>query len=84
MGALTDHANITVQPNFVRNKRLIIAILFATIIAGVFWSQSRVPALNEKAQMGLRTSFSSIAFDIVLPIADDQSAIERVVRSTVN
>jgi len=67
-----------------RNKRLIFALLFALVIAAVFWSQSRVPALNEKAQMGLRTSFSSIAFDILLPVVDAQPVIERVAKTTVN
>jgi len=66
------------------NKRLVVALFFAVIIAVVFWSQSRVPALNEKAQMGLRTNVSSIAFDILLPVADDQPVVERVARSTVN
>ncbi len=72
------------RPPASRNKRLVIAIAFAIVIAAIFWSQSRVPALNEKAQMGLRTNFSSIAFDIVLPVSDDQPAIERIARSTVN
>lgn len=67
-----------------RNKRLVIALIIAIFIAAVFWSQSRVPALNEKAQMGLRTNFSSIAFDILLPVTQAQSAPERVGRTTVN
>jgi len=77
-------AKTTVQPNLLRNKRLIVALLFAVVIAAVFWSQSRVPALNEKAQMGLRTNFSSIAFDILLPVADHQPVVERVAKTTVN
>jgi len=77
-------ADIEAKPALLRNKRLIIALLFAVAIAAIFWSLSRVPALNEKAQMGLRTNISSIAFDIVLPVADDQPIIERVARSTVN
>ena len=67
-----------------RNKRLIIALIIAVFIAVVFWSQSRIPALNEKAQMGLRTNFSSIAFDILLPVTPDQPAAERVAKTTVN
>jgi len=77
-------AKTTVQPNLLRNKRLIVALLFAVVIAAVFWSQSRVPALNEKAQMGLRTNFSSIAFDILLPVADHQPVVERIAKTTVN
>ena len=77
-------AKTEVQPNFLRNKRLIVALLFAIVTAAVFWSQSRVPALNEKAQMGLRTNFSSIAFDILLPVTDHQPVVERIAKSTVN
>ncbi len=72
------------QANLFRNKRLIVALIIAVFIAVVFWSQSRIPALNEKAQMGLRTNFSSIAFDILLPVTQDQPAAERVVKTTVN
>jgi uncharacterized membrane protein YraQ (UPF0718 family) len=67
-----------------RNKRLIAATVIAAIIAGIFWSQSRIPALNEKAQMGLRTNFGEIAFDIVLPVTAEQVLVERVLRSSVN
>ncbi len=34
--------------------------------------------------MGLRTNFSSIAFDILLPVADQQPVAERVAKTTVN
>lgn len=67
-----------------RNKRLIIALIIAVFIAVVFWTQSRVPALNEKAQMGLRTNFSTIAFDILLPVSQDQAVPARIARTTVN
>ncbi len=67
-----------------RNKRLAIALLLAVVIAAIFWSQSRVPALNEKAQKGVRTNFSSIAFDIVYPVTSEQPVAERVMKSTIN
>lgn len=67
-----------------RNKRLIVALVIAVLIAAVFWSQSRIPALTEKAQMGLRTNFSSIAFDILIPVAANEPAAERVAKTTVN
>jgi len=34
--------------------------------------------------MGLRTNFSSIAFDILLPVTDQQPVAERVAKTTVN
>ncbi len=67
-----------------KDKRLIVSLFLIGLIAAVFWSQSRVPALSEKAQMGLRTDFGAIAFDIVLPVTPDQPVVERVGRSSVN
>ncbi len=67
-----------------QNKRTFAALMFTIIIAIVFWSQSRIPALNEKAQMGLRTNFGELAFEIVLPVTQDQALLERVVRSSIN
>lgn len=81
---MIEQIDIKTTPALHRNKRFIVALLLAIIVATVFWSMSRVPVLNEKAQMGLRTSVSSIAFDILLPVADAQPVIERAARSTVN
>ena len=67
-----------------KDKRLIVSLLLIGLIAAVFWSQSRVPALSEKAQMGLRTDFGAIAFDIVLPVNADQPVWQRVGRSSIN
>ena len=66
------------------NKRLVVGGCLLVAIAVVFWTQSRVPALNEKAQMGLRTDFGALAFDIILPVNQEQPFFERVGRSTVN
>jgi uncharacterized membrane protein YraQ (UPF0718 family) len=66
------------------NKRLIVGLLFTVALAVVFWSQSRVPALNEKAQMGLRTDVNAIAFETVIAVSDDQSLAERVAGNSVN
>jgi uncharacterized membrane protein YraQ (UPF0718 family) len=67
-----------------RNKRLFLSVLTAALLALVFWTQSRVPALNEKAQMGLRTQFNEIAFETIMPVAAEQGFAERVLRSSVN
>ncbi|MCG8667865.1 MAG: FG-GAP-like repeat-containing protein [Pseudomonadales bacterium] len=65
-------------------KQLSLAALLMTLIALFFWTQSRVPALDQKAQMGQRTTISSIAFDVVLPVSSDQPYLERVARSAAN
>lgn len=67
-----------------RNKRLAVAVLLAIVIAVVFWSQSRIPALNEKAQMGLRTSITAIAFDTVVPVNAAEPLIVRILKSSLN
>ncbi len=73
-----------VNPTFVRNRRLLVSVILMISIAAFFWSLSRVPALNEKAQMGLRTSISSIAFDVITPIAAADGLLMRVVKTTAN
>ncbi len=66
------------------NKRLAISLAIALVIAVIFWTQSRVPALGEKAQAGERTSFSGIAFDVLYPTTPAQPFVERVVKTAAN
>ncbi|MEO1925578.1 MAG: FG-GAP-like repeat-containing protein [Gammaproteobacteria bacterium] len=67
-----------------QNKQLTAALLFTIVISAIFWSQSRIPALNEKAQMGLRTNFGELAFEIILPVTQEQALLERVIKSSIN
>ncbi len=53
-------------------------------IAATFWTQSRVPALNQKAQVGDRINISAIAFDVILPVTDSQPLYERVYKAAIN
>jgi len=53
-------------------------------VIGFFWGSSRVPDLNTKAIMGLRTNISAIAFDVVLPVTPGQRFLERVAKTTIN
>jgi uncharacterized membrane protein YraQ (UPF0718 family) len=50
----------------------------------VFLAQSRVPALDQKAQMGIRTEITSIAFDKVFELSAGASFLERVLKTTAN
>lgn len=65
-------------------KQAILATLLLAAITLFFWTQSRFPALDEKAQMGQRTSFSSIAFDVLIPAEPDASYLTRVAYSAIN
>ena len=61
-------------------------LLMTLLVVGTlfFWSQSRVPALDQKAQMAERNNITSIAFDIVYPTHADQLMVERVAKTTIN
>lgn len=64
-----------------------VSILLIMLIIGgsaYFWSQSRVPALDQKSQLGERNNISSIAFDVVYPVHIAQPIVERIVKTTIN
>ncbi len=65
-------------------KKIALSLLLLAIIAMGFWTQSRFPALDTKAQMGQRNSISAIAFDIVLPVNPDHNLIQRASYSSIN
>ena len=67
-----------------KHKRLLIAILFVAATAGYFWSQSRIPQLNEKALMGGDSDIDAIGFDVVLAVRADDPAWKRIAYTTVN
>jgi len=75
----------TLKPNqFQNGRKIYIAVLVAIAIALFFWSQSRVPALNQKAAMGERTIVGSLGFDIVLPVEDAFPWYQRIANTAVN
>ncbi len=67
-----------------RNKVFWISICVLILIAVTFWTQSRIPALNEKAQIGERINISAIAFDVILPVDSSQPLYERTYKAAVN
>ncbi|VAW62775.1 hypothetical protein MNBD_GAMMA11-3146 [hydrothermal vent metagenome] len=70
--------------SLLKNKVFWLSILMLITIAATFWTQSRVPALNEKAQVGDRINISAIAFDVILPVTDSQPLYERVYKAAIN
>jgi len=65
-------------------KGFLLSLVLIAIIAAVFWTQSRFPALDQKAQMGQRTHISALAFDVIFPLDPEQSTFERVAYSALN
>ncbi len=83
MKQFSTHSIHSSQP-ILKNKVFWVSILIVLLIALTFWSQSRVPALNDKAQMGDRINISAIAFDIVFPIIESQPLYERTIKAAIN
>ncbi|VAW82351.1 hypothetical protein MNBD_GAMMA13-827, partial [hydrothermal vent metagenome] len=78
-------ANTAIRTHsLLKNKTFWISIFILVLIAATFWTQSRVPALNQKAQIGDRINISAIAFDVVLPVLESQPLYERVYKAAIN
>ena len=68
-----------------RPKRLFLASLLIAVLAYLFWTGSRYPALDEKAMMsGAIQLEGALSFEARFPIAADMGLIERVFWSTLN
>ncbi|MBJ22495.1 MAG: hypothetical protein CL933_24050 [Deltaproteobacteria bacterium] len=68
-----------------RNKRLIVILVAITLIAGYFWSQSRIPDLNVKADMGDEINLDDpLSFDAILIPEKNAPLLVKVAYSTVN
>lgn len=68
----------------VDKRGVLCSLVLLAFLAFFFWTQSRLPALDGKAQMGQRNSISSLAFDVVYPLSAEQSRVERIVNSSIN
>lgn len=65
-------------------KKFTVALVIAITIALFFWTQSRLPQLNEKAQMGQRNNISAIAFNPVYSVDPEEPYLYRVAKTSAN
>lgn len=66
-------------------KRFVLAALIVVVLAVLFWTGSRYPALDEKAIMSGSIQLEDpLGFEALLPLSPDQGLLERMFRSTVN
>ncbi|PTW55733.1 uncharacterized membrane protein YraQ (UPF0718 family) [Breoghania corrubedonensis] len=73
---------IVVQPF---GKRFVLALLLVAVLAVQFWTQSRYPALNEKAMMsGAIQLEDPLGFEAKFPLSPDDTTVERIAKSTGN
>jgi uncharacterized membrane protein YraQ (UPF0718 family) len=79
------HKILLIESNlFYRNKVFLLSLLSIILLASVFWTQSRIPDLHEKSQMGDRININAIAFDVVYPVHQSQPLYERTYKSSIN
>jgi hypothetical protein len=64
-------------------KRIIITGLLIVLITGFFWTQSRYPALNEKASRDTVIE-NVLSFKALIRVADSDPLYQRILFSTVN
>lgn len=66
-------------------KRFLLALLIVGVLAYLFWTGSRYPALNEKAMMsGAIQLEDALSFEAKFPITPDMSTLDRIFWSTLN
>lgn len=68
----------------VDKRGFLCSLILLAFISLLFLSQSRLPALDEKAQMGQRNHLSSLAFDVIYPLSAEQGHAERILYSSLN
>ena len=66
------------------DKRLLIGLVLVVGVALSFWTGSRYPDLNEKSMLGAERDLQGIAFDVVLPVENDDPLWKRIAFTTVN
>ena len=60
-------------------KRFLLAVLIVAVLAYLFWTGSRYPALNEKAMMsGAIQLEDALSFEAKFPITGDMTIYERI------
>ena len=66
-------------------KRFLLAALIVAVLAYLFWTGSRYPALDEKAMMsGAIQLEDSLSFEAKFPVTEDMSIAQRIFWSTFN
>lgn len=66
-------------------RRVMFALVMVAVLAALFWTQSRYPALDEKTLMsGAIQLEDPISFDPVFPISAEMPIYERIAKTTVN
>ncbi len=66
------------------DRRIILASLLTLVVALFFWTQSRYPALSDKAEMGGSTAVQGIAFDEIVEFLPSDGMMWELAANTLN
>ena len=70
---------------FRRTVEIVLALVLAAVIAGIFWGEQRYPSLMKKLHAGQAIKVSGvISFDALLPVKPEMPLAVRVGRTSVN
>ena len=72
------------DPGRRRDFRLPLVILLTALLALYFWTQSRYPALEEKALMGGDSPLSGLAFDVAIEVLPGSDFLSTLWANTIN
>ena len=67
-----------------RNKAFLLSLLIVAGLAIQFWTESRYPALDQKAMMAGTAGLEPLGFDTVFVISDSDPIYMKVLKGTVN
>ncbi|MCP5072207.1 MAG: RNA-binding protein [Rhodobacteraceae bacterium] len=74
--------NLVIKPN---EKRFIFSLILIGVLAYLFWTESRYPALDEKAMMsGAIQLEDPLGFEAKFPLTTDMNVAKRIFYSTLN
>ncbi len=70
--------------DLLKNKRFLLTILLAFLVAGYFWTQSRYPQLDQKAMMGAETHIEAIGFDVLVEMPEQPTIWQKIYANSAN
>ncbi len=84
VGGISGFDTASLEPARGRDYRLPLVILLTVLLATYFWTQSRYPALEEKALMGGDTPLSGLAFDVAIEVIPGSDFLSALWANTIN
>ena len=79
----TSQFGLTPEPARL-DRRILLSLGVVALIAYVFWTSSRYPALDEKASLGGDNDMAGLAFDEIVSVSASDGVIWQIIGNTLN